>query len=115
MRLICDIKILSDKGLEDVAALVSERILGGVRFMGRDKHICDEVPAVYTERPVLGLRIVLQGYGGKQPYFMEMRDCQPLDPTLSPDLIRRSVVDISTHVARLLHGIDDLRVSFQKE
>lgn len=115
MRLICDAKIVSAKSLEDVASLVSERILGGIRFIGREKNIYDEVPAIYGERPILGLRVVLQGYGGKQPYFLEMRDCRPLDPTLSPDQIRESVVDISDLVARLLEGIEGITVSIDED
>jgi hypothetical protein len=113
MRLTCNLEIISDKSLEEVAALISERIFGGVRFVGRDEHIYDQVPAIYAERDILGLRVILQGYGGVEPYILEMRPREPLDPSLSPDFIRKSVVDISGYVSRLLQGIEGVSVSFK--
>lgn len=113
MRLACSLEIISDKNLEEVAVLISEKILGGVRFIGRDEHIFDEVPAVYTERDIFGLRITLQGYGGVEAYILEMRPREPLDPSLSPEFIRKSVVDISGYVSRLLQEVEGVSVSFK--
>ena len=108
--LTCNLKIISDKSLEEVAAIISERLLGGVRLVGRDEHIYDEVPAIFSAHDILGLRIILQGYGGSQGYFLEMRDRKPLNSSTASEQIRSSVVDLSPNVACLLQGIDDLRV-----
>ncbi len=94
----CDIKILSDKCLEEVAATVSSKLLGGVSFVGRAEYIHDEVPAVFAEHDILGLRVILQGCGGAQGYFLEMRGRKPLDSKSSPEDIEKSVVDISNDV-----------------
>lgn len=42
----CIVEIRSDKTLEEVAELVSARLLGGIRFVGRDRFVYDEVPAI---------------------------------------------------------------------
>ena len=72
IHLVACVQINSEKNLEEVASLVSQNLLGGVPFVGKDEYIYDEVPAIYAKRHVLGLRVILQGYGGEDGYLLEI-------------------------------------------
>lgn len=115
ISLHCDVQIISNKPLEEIADLISERVLGGIPLGGREDYIFDEVPAVYAKLHVLGMRAVLQGDGTRHPYFFHLHDARPL-PKTSPDEIQRSAVNISPLVMELLNGIDGVQaVLAQKE
>jgi hypothetical protein len=114
IRLCCDLHIISKLDIEGVAAIISERLFGGAKFVGRERYIYDEVPAIFLEQPILGLRIVLQGFGGDDGYFLEMRDTRPLGLDLSSDEIRKSVVVLSQYVETLLEGNPELSVRTPK-
>lgn len=72
IHLTACILINSEKSLEDVASLVSENLLGGIPFVGKEEYIYDEVPAIYAKHDVFGLRVILQGYGGEDGYLLEV-------------------------------------------
>lgn len=63
--------------LEDLGRLVSDAMFCGLPFGGKDKHIYDEVPAIFIDNQPLGLKIVLSGdeqYGYRlevQSYFKQ--------------------------------------------
>jgi len=111
--LSCGIELWSDKSLEEVAEIVSNRLLGGVRFIGKGEYIRDEVPAIYSERDILGMRIILMGGPGQEGYYLEMETRREPSVVLIAEQIRKSLVDISPLVSKLLHGVEDITVSFK--
>lgn len=50
--------------LEEVAVILCQKIFAGAEFGGKEKAIRDEVPAVFIDRPFMGLRVILMGYSG---------------------------------------------------
>lgn len=47
--------------LDELGGIVSEVMFCGLPFVGLDKNIYDEVPAVFIEGQPLGLKIILSG------------------------------------------------------
>ncbi len=50
--------------LEEVGQILSDRILGGLKFGGKDLSIHEEIPAIFIQSSILGLEIVLDGNSG---------------------------------------------------
>ena len=111
--LSCGLELWSDKSLEEVAEIVSNRLFGGVRFIGKGEYIRDEVPAIYSERDILGMRIILMGGPGQEGYYLEMETRREPGVVLTAEHIRKSLVDISTLVSKLLHGAEEITVGFK--
>jgi hypothetical protein len=108
--LTCQVKIKSKLCLEDVAQIVSDCLLGGVGFIGREEHVRDEVPAVYTARCVLGCRFILFGEPDDEGYFLEVWHYET-SSALTAEQIRESLVDISADIVALLSEIESIQVS----
>lgn len=64
--------VKSDLSLEEVAAIISEKLFGGLPFGGKDRHIYEEVPAVLIGTPIMGMRIVLAA-GTPGHYVLEIQ------------------------------------------
>jgi len=111
--LSCGLELWSDKGLEEVAEIVSNRLFGGVRFIGKGEYIRDEVPAIYSERDILGMRIILMGGPGQEGYYLEMETRREPGVALTAEHMRESLVDISPLVSKLLHGAEEITVGFK--
>ena len=108
--LTCDVNIKSALPLEDVAEILSAHLLGGVRFVGRDEHIRDEVPAVYSSEYVLGCRFILLGEPDDEGYYLQVSHHQRL-ADLSASQIQESLVDISSDVVALLAHVGSIQAS----
>jgi hypothetical protein len=108
--LVCGLVLFSEKSLEEVAEILSAKLIAGIPFVGRDEFIYDEIPAVYAERDVLGLRIILQGFGGEDGYQLEIRPRDYPSENKPLDLTRTSRVDITDFIGFLLKDIKELRL-----
>jgi hypothetical protein len=107
--------IKSPLSLEEVAQKVSEAAFACLPFGGRDEYIFDEVAAVYIQTHPLGLDVILQGFGGADGYYLEIRSKKfpfrpfdlnaPFDLSLSPDS-----VDITENLLYLLRGVEGINV-----
>lgn len=107
--LVGGVNIMSGKSLGAVAEIISQRLFGGVRFVGRDEAVYDEVPAVYAERSILGMSLILQGFGGEDGYFLEMYPEEfPKSSTLKE---AAKTTDVSEFLAFLLEGVEGIKVS----
>jgi len=93
-----------------VAAIVSEHLLGGVPFVGRDQHVRDEVPAVYSSRYILGCRFLLSGEPDTDGYYLEVSHHQPMNAATGQQ-IRESLVDISSDIIDMLRDVGSIRAS----
>jgi hypothetical protein len=108
--LVCNLPIWSNKSLEEVAEIVSSRVLAGIPFIGRDEYIYDEVPAIYAKQNPLGLRIILQGHGGQHGYTLTMHPADyPLEAEPGPD--EESKGDITDYIASLLKDIPGIHMA----
>lgn len=54
----------SNLKIEEVGEILSNRLFGDLKFEGKEKNIYDEVPAMYVESDIIGLRFILSGYSG---------------------------------------------------
>lgn len=104
--LVCSLVFLSEKSLEEVAAIISAKLIGGIPFVGRDEHIYDEIPAVYAEHDVLGLRLILQGFGGEEGYQLEIKPRRYPLGNEPADLRQESRVDMTEYIAFLFRDVE---------
>lgn len=109
------LEIKAQKTLDEVAEIVSGKIFGGVRFVGKEEFIRDEIPAIYTERDILGMRIILLGNPELDGCHLQMETRRIPGIILTAEENRRLRVSISHYVADLLQGIDGLAVTVVKE
>ncbi len=107
--LYCKLNLRSVLSLEELAEIISARVLGGIPFTSGIHSIRDEVPAVCTGTEFLGMQAVLMGEPDEEGYYLIMDTRSPL-LKMSGDEIRTSLVDISSLVASLLGGVDGVSV-----
>lgn len=50
--------------LEEVGDVLSQRIFVGLKFGGKDLEIHEEIPAIFIQESIMGLKVVLDGYSG---------------------------------------------------
>jgi len=89
--------INSELNLNDLASLISENLLAGVKFGGIDENIREEVPAVYSLKEVLGLRLVLFGEVGDYGLSIEQ---------WGDNVDDGSSIDLSVYLELLLKNIE---------
>jgi hypothetical protein len=63
-HIIGKVHLKSDLDISELGKIISEQILGGVVLDGLEKNIYEEVPAIFAQKGLLGLSVVLQGYLG---------------------------------------------------
>jgi len=87
--------------LEECGKLLSERLLGGIPFVGGGlDSIFDEIPAIYTKPDILGLRFIVAGFGGSRGFAFGILPGQT-SPATSPEE-PATVVDLSSYLKGLL-------------
>ena len=103
---IAEINIDSQLSLEEVGELISKKIFGGLKFIGREQYIRDEVPAVYLESDLLGLSYVLSG-GPVDGYFLEIEPAnEPAD--------KNGVFAISEWIVSQLQSVQNIKATWEK-
>jgi hypothetical protein len=65
-HIIGKVNLKSDLSIVEVGEIISDTILGGIVLDGLEKNIYDEVPAIFAQKGLLGLSVILQGYSGKK-------------------------------------------------
>ena len=65
-HIIGKVQLRSKLNLIELGKIISEKILGGVVLDGIEKNIYEEVPAIFAQKGLLGLLVVLQGYEGME-------------------------------------------------
>ncbi|KAB0443607.1 hypothetical protein AB1J28_07605 [Lysinibacillus irui] len=107
----CLIPIDSNKDINEVARIISDKLFGGLPFGGLEEHIYEDVPAVFIDYPILGLQIVIQGFGGREGYTLEVCS-HPIN--IEPDDSDEIEVDITGYVSVLIEGIEELQVKYEE-
>lgn len=64
--------IRTNMPLDELATILSKQVCGGIEFGGKNRGLRDEIPAVVTLEPFLGLRLVLWGDAGDYGLSLEM-------------------------------------------
>lgn len=67
----------TELSIEEAGELISQKLFGGLELSGLDKQIYDEVPAIYIEHEIMGLRVVSGQKGG---WIMKAENIQGLTP-----------------------------------
>jgi hypothetical protein len=100
----CYVRFTSDLDLRAVAALIADRLFGGVPFVPTDEF--DEVPGVRLERPILGLWVTICGAG---PAFGLRIDT--ILPIFSPGTFPQlQFLDLNPYVEQTLASVNEVRV-----
>ena len=108
MPITCHVRMLTSLYLEALAAQISPRLFAGIRFIGREDTILDEVPALYTERPALGVRFILCGSSERDGYVLLAEDWNSDHGRNPPQPGSTPVVDVSAAAREVLRNIPDL-------
>lgn len=61
----------SDLTIEELGTIISKKLFAGAVFGGKEKHIYDEVPAIFIKDLIFGNRVILQG-SSKDGYALEI-------------------------------------------
>ena len=105
--------VQSHLSLEEVAELFSGKIFGGLAFGGKDLEIYEEVPAVFLDMPILGLRVVLSGYSG---FEEDQNYTLSVSPWFNFDYAMQVDVRIDSYLTCLfnevLKDMEDVKVLF---
>src|SRR5436190_22655901 len=89
----------SELTLEEVAGILSDNLFGGLEFGGKELEIHEEVPAVFLNQPILGLKVVLDGYSG---FEEENHFTLSIGPWIPLPGIERTEVRIDYYLIELL-------------
>jgi hypothetical protein len=103
-----NVLIYSTETIEEVAALLSQKLFDEIPFSGKELGLFEEVPALRLEGDFLGLFVAIHGYEGQ--YVLQ------LEP--SPKALRGQAnflhSDISNYVAELIRSSTSWRVEVPK-
>ena len=106
--LTCDVRIESKLTLQQIGAILSERVFGGIPMGGLTEYIRDEVPAIYTTNRYLGTRFILMGGPDEEGYFLQAETLSVLTKGLSPEQVQENLVDTSELIVNLLSRAEGL-------
>ena len=106
----CQLRISTQLSLEELGAIISDRVLGGGSLTGKENYIRDEIPAIYTESEILGTRFILLGEPGDEGYYLET-DGRMLIRNMTAKEVENSLLDISSMIAELLRGTEGIKVT----
>ena len=95
-RVIGSVGLKSTLSIEEIAEILSELVFGGAKFGGKELKIYDEVPALFINKGVLGLRVILQGYASNEHFHLGLL------PDFKLKGIEKYEVDLSTYLLALL-------------
>ena len=95
-------KIHSSLELETLAQIISTRLLGNVQFTYGKHSIWEEIPSMYIEHNILGLLIIIGGYGGSEGYVLNIQTYGEFDRYLYKNEIETNKVNLSHYLYQLL-------------
>jgi len=58
------VSLQSNLALEEVGEMLSEKIFAGLKFSGKELEIHEEIPAIFIQQPIMGLKVILDGFSG---------------------------------------------------
>ncbi len=58
--------------LDELAIIISKVLFGGLPFTYGERSVWEEIPSMYIDNSILGLFIVLGGYGGEEGYALSI-------------------------------------------
>lgn len=109
--LIAFVDFMAPWELQELTQRLSSHMFGGLKFVGLDEGIWDEVPAMRLQSPVLGLQIVVGGEGGDRGFTMEINTIEYTDGASSPQ--DSDILDISQFATSQLLTIAGISIKPQ--
>lgn len=64
-----NVSIHTTRSLEELGQAISESLLGGVPFGGKEDYIREEIPAIYISQ-ILGMRLILMENDSGESYIL---------------------------------------------
>lgn len=107
MFLEADIYLKSSKSLEEVGAILSKELFGGLPFGGRENYIRDEIPAIYIEPEIMGMEIILVGGDIDGITILQIR---PSDNITNEEIIDSSNGNLSEYLKFMLRSIEGIKI-----
>jgi len=102
----CDLLIISDMSIEEVGELISKKLFGGLPFGGKENYIYDEIPAIYIKDKILGFKIILNGFPGKNGgYILHL-----VSKFESMEDMEFEEIDLEKYIACALGDIEELEI-----
>jgi len=109
--LVGHVLLKSSLSLEEVGKILSDKIFGGLEFGGKDLEIHDEIPAIFIQSPVIGLKIILDGYSG---FGDDQSFNLSISPWISIEHVEREDVRLDNYLFQLLQvelkGVEDIEI-----
>lgn len=67
-----DCEIKTSLSLEELASEISKKIFGGIPFTYGERSIWEEIPSMYIDKSIMGMLVILGGYGGNEGYNLRV-------------------------------------------
>lgn len=107
-KIKCNLIIYTSLQLEELGNLLSQKIFLNANFGGKEEYIRDEVPAIYFDG-LLGLRVILYGYGGDDGYVLEIYTRNIPGKKSQDDMS----YDFKKYIAWLLSDVKEIRLDIE--
>jgi hypothetical protein len=97
----CELK--SNHSLENLAEIISNTLFDGAKFDGKEKAIHEEIPAIYIQKSIFGLLVILEGYQGLDNwYVLSVQPYGEFNRYISSNKIEKQRIDLDTYIYHLL-------------
>ena len=101
-------ELITNLELQELAPKISEILCGGLPFSYGEHSIWEEIPSMYIEHSILGMLIIIGGYGGDRGFEIAIQ------PTTSSYIYEHNLyneeikIRMDTHLYHLLkEGLKD--------
>ena len=105
----------SNKNLEQVGKVLSKELFGGLPFGGRENYIRDEIPTIYIEPEIMGMKIILMGGDEDEVFNLTMDSYDHFLNHSKEEISNLSQFDLGEYLEFFLRKIQDIQVMSNKE
>jgi hypothetical protein len=86
---------------DELADIISNRLIGGIKFSGREER--HECPALFTESTFLGIQLIL--LKGRYSYYLEIAQHELVDQIV---INSSDFVDLTKYLISLLNTVEGI-------
>ncbi|GHT20017.1 hypothetical protein FACS189429_8100 [Bacteroidia bacterium] len=99
-----DCVIKSNLQLEKISQILSVKLFGGAPFTYGKYSIWEEIPSMYIEDNILGMLIIIGGYGGEKGYVLNVQPYGDFGRYLYDNKIKTERINLDFYLYYLLKG-----------
>jgi hypothetical protein len=97
-----DCQIITSLNLEELADKISNILFGGSPFIHGKNSIWEEIPSMYIESPIIGMLIIIGGYGGKEGYTLRVEQFGEFGRYIHSNKIKEERIELDLYLFHLL-------------